>query len=292
MRGVVGAALLDGLDGELERGLGVADAGAGQTVGAERGQRHAEHGIGIAPRAREIRRRRGCRTCRARDARGRRPRWRGPTWSRCCACRAPASRRRSRTRRAAPGTCGDRRRARRRARSPPACSRSAGSTPLEKFQKPLIDEAAVDPPAAPLRDRRCRRRSARRDPGPRPPAGRARRRAPASSDGSRGWRRSSRWRRSRARPRRERRTSPTNGSSMPPQRLGWWKRKRPAGAGRPASPSPSGARSPRRSARSRSVGTSARGAAHRLVVADLGEAASGHARIPAVCGIAVCGIFE
>ena len=35
-----------------------------------------------------------------------------------------------------------------------------------------------------------------------------------------------------------------------------------------------------------------RGATHRLVVVDLGEAASGHARIPAVAGIAAWGILE
>ena len=35
-----------------------------------------------------------------------------------------------------------------------------------------------------------------------------------------------------------------------------------------------------------------RGATHRLVVVDLGEAANGHARIPAVAGIAAWGILE
>ena len=45
-------------------------------------------------------------------------------------------------------------------------------------------------------------------------------------------------------------------------------------------------------ARARSVGHERRGATHRLVVGDLGEAANGHARIPAVAGIAACGILE
>ena len=52
--GVVGAALLDRLDREVERGLGVADAGRRQAVRAERRQRHVEHRIGIAARPREF----------------------------------------------------------------------------------------------------------------------------------------------------------------------------------------------------------------------------------------------
>ena len=69
--GVVGAALLHRLDGELERGLRVADRRAADAVRAERGQRHAVHRVRVALARPETRRRRARRTCTAPGARAR-----------------------------------------------------------------------------------------------------------------------------------------------------------------------------------------------------------------------------
>jgi len=162
---------------------------------------------------------------------------------------------------------------------------SEGSTPLEKFQKPLMDEAAVDTPAAALREG---------DAGGDHRVGIL---APHLFLGALVVERQHPVVHAQVR-----HVPPGRGAAAPhlgrdveqrhefelhaAQRRGWWNRSRPVrwrsaivsrGISRPTSAA---------AARSRKHGHERPGPTHRLVVVDVGEArAIGHPRIPAAWGI-------
>ena len=242
-RGVVGAALLDRLDGELERGLRVADAGAGQTVGAERGQGHAEQGLGLLrapgnslpPRMSYMHSARcsGTKTSLARDRLGSG----APhaehlpvvddlvfaAWHQAHPVIDDPIAVAHGDRQHVPG---------------------GGIDAAREVPEAADHEAAVHAPALPLGegdaggDQRVGILAPDLLPAP------ARRRAPASSDGWRGCRRSSRWTRSHARSRPGRRTSPRTAAPCRPSAWADGSGRGRRGGGRPACPSPSARRLP------------------------------------------------
>ena len=256
--GVVGAALLDGRDRELERGLGVADAAAGQTVRAERGQRHPDTcGLGLSARARELAAAAVPVHATARDARERKRPWR----ARLAAGAAHAEH--------LPVVDDLVVAARHQAHAVIDDALAVAHGHRQHVPGGWIDAAREVPEAADARSRRrprgrcpggtrCRRRSARPDPGPRSLPGPARRTAPASSDGCE---RLATFQAVEAQPR----ATSTGTSKIADERqlhaapaLGLVEAEEArAGAGRPAFPSPSGG-GLGAAARSRRVGTSPR----------------------------------